>query len=135
VAETVDRLVDVADRVEAVRRAQQFQQPGLLAVGVLELVHQHPVELILQAAPDFRMFLQQPHGVFFQVVVIEPAGLPLALAVQAIEAREQLENRGALGGVIFGDQRVFQFGKQVVLQRLQQFVARGCRASTFAICR
>ena len=45
VAEAEDRLVDVADGIEAVRRANQFEQFGLLPVGVLELVHQDLVEL------------------------------------------------------------------------------------------
>ena len=71
VAESEDRLVDVADGVEAAGAAGSAEEPRLLAVGVLKLVHQDVVELRLQARPRLRAVLQQPHGELFEVGEIE----------------------------------------------------------------
>ena len=70
-AEAEDGLVDVAHGVEAVRRADEFEQPGLLAVGVLELVHQDMVELPAQAGAGIGVVLQQADGELFEVGEIE----------------------------------------------------------------
>ena len=95
-AEAEDRLVDVAHRVEPVRRADQFEQPRLLPVGVLELVHQDLVELALQARAGLRVLLQQPHRELFQVREIQRAGIALPLPVELVEAPQDLEQQLAL---------------------------------------
>ena len=88
VAEAVDRLIDIANRVEAAGRTQQRQQACLTSVGVLKLVHQDVVELGLHAPPDLRIFFQEAHGVFFQIVVIQTAGFLFSLTIEGIETCE-----------------------------------------------
>ena len=81
VPKAIDRLIDIADGVEPVGRSQQLQQPCLTAVGVLELVHEHLVELCLHAPLHVGAFFEQTHGVLFEIVIIQAAGLLFALAV------------------------------------------------------
>ena len=75
VAEAENGLVDVAHGVEIAGPPQQSEQLGLLAVGVLKLVHQDVVELRLNARAGFGVFLKQPHRELFQIREIERAGL------------------------------------------------------------
>ena len=54
------------------------------------------VELAAQARARFGMLFQQADGELFQVGEIERAGLPLALAVEAVEAAQNLDQQSAL---------------------------------------
>ena len=91
VAEAVDGLIDVAHRIEPIGRTHQIDEFCLLRIRVLELIHQHMVELGAQTSLRFGMRFEQAHGVFFEIGEIERAGLAFALAVDAVEAMENLE--------------------------------------------
>ena len=98
VAEAEDGLIDVADGVEAVGRADEFDESGLLAVGVLKLVHQDVVELAAQAGAGIGMVFEQAHGELFEVGEIERAGLLFALAIETVEAAKNLDQQCRAAG-------------------------------------
>ena len=81
VAESVDRLVDVAHGVESILGPQQVEQLRLQSVRILEFVHQHMVELTADALARLGILLEQPHGELFQIGEIERASIGFAVTV------------------------------------------------------
>src|SRR5262249_30976073 len=79
---------------------------GLLAVGVLELIHQDVIELALEARADFGTFAEQAGREFFEVREIEQAGGALPLAVGAVEAAGEVDEQPAVGGVMLCEERI-----------------------------
>ena len=130
VAKAENGLVDIADRVEAIGRADERQELRLLSVGVLKLIHQDVVELRAQAGARLRMGLEQPDRVLFEVREIEHAGQPLALAVESVEAAEDIEQQPARGGVVLRDERILRGDEQVVAELPGHL---GCRRSLLAL--
>ena len=85
-AETVDRLVVVADDAEvAVAGRQQADQPVLGVVGVLVLVDQDIAEALLIVSQDIRIVGQQTDGLEEDVVKIHAVALFQLILVQAID--------------------------------------------------
>ena len=80
------------------------------------------VELRAHARAGVGMVLEQAHGELFQVGEIERAGLPLALAIETVEAAENLEQQCRAGGCRCAVIRAYCASSICSRMRLQQIV-------------
>src|SRR5579883_1060982 len=104
-AESIDRLVDVANAEEDIVGADQPDQLLLLLVDVLEFIEHHLAELAAQTIPYGRMALQHVYGTPLEVVEIERAALLFALGVEGFKAFEDVEDQRAMRGGFCVDHR------------------------------
>jgi hypothetical protein len=88
VPEAVDRLELVPDG-EQVVVFQRLQEAQLQPVGVLELVHQNPLEALAVLPADPVIALQQVAGLQLQVREVQAGPAPLELGVPRAIALEQ----------------------------------------------
>ena len=77
-AESIDRLIDIADGEEHILAAHQLDQLGLLLVDVLKLVEHHLAELRADASPDVFVAAKQIDRAAFEIVEVESAERQLA---------------------------------------------------------
>jgi hypothetical protein len=99
VAKAEDGLVDIADGIEVAATAQEVEQPRLLAIGVLILVHQDLAKLALHALAHGCIFFEQTDGEVLEVGEIESAELLFFFGIRRIEAQQNLDQRGALAAI------------------------------------
>src|ERR1700736_264017 len=87
-AETVDRLLCVADREQVFAR-DRLDELELDLVGVLQLVDHHVLETLAVALAQLASGTEQLAGHELQVLEIEPRAVALALRVALTERAQQ----------------------------------------------
>jgi len=94
-AESVDRLVVVADDAEVVA-GDELEKPELDPVGVLELVDEDVRVPLAVLVPDLGPSLQEEDGLVHHVRIVDEMLGPLVLLVRAVDREEIAETAGRL---------------------------------------